>query len=378
MIFLTGAPASSLLDWSEEHLNVPLLKPFQERETADSALEPTLMIRSHQPVWRCLPSATIHQPSELSQKSVYLDHDAWESTLANDEASFLTTTDISCLPDDSNLEGSLTSLHSGLSSEDALSQFYENSFIVHEDLPTSNVTALHPNDGQAMELSSKSIFDDRAPLGSITMRPKPRSHRLTTLSEIPNAAYLRSLEPQTVTVDLVVGILHVSEPRLIKTRRDNRWVELVELTVADHTKAGFGISIWLSQGKVSGSNRAQTQHLRSRMTTIRPRDIVLAKNLALTSFQNKVHGQSLRRANTTLDLLYRVAVDPDDEVGAYTLRELDDKEASDLQLPRVRQVKEWMMSFVGSGPDLLLQPRKNSKDPRVKARLLQELPSDTP
>ena len=377
MIFLTGAPAASLLDWSEENLNVPLLRAFQERQDKDNALEATLMIRSHQPVWRCLPSATIRQPSELSQKSVYLDHDPLESTLANEEASFLTSTEISCLPDDSNLEGSLTSLHSGLSSEDTLSQFYENSFLVHEDLPTFNVTALHPNDDRAMELSSGSISDDRAPLGSITMRPEPKSRCLTILSEIPNAAYLRSLEPQTVTVDLVVGILHVSQPRLIKTRRDNRSVELVELTVADHTKAGFGISIWLSQGKVSGSNKAQTQDLRSRMTTIRPRDIVLAKNLALTSFQNRVHGQSLRRANTTLDLLYRVVVDPDDEVGAYTLRELD-KEASDLQLSRVKQVKEWIMSFVGSGPDLLLQPRKNSKDPRGKARLLQDLPSDTP
>ena len=376
-MILTGAPASSLLDCSEEPLNVPLLKAFEEREDADSALEPTLRTPSHQPVWRCLPSATIYQPSELSRKGVYLDHDPLESTLADDEASFLTTTDISCLPGDLNFEGSLTSLHSELSSEDALSQIYENSFIVHEDLPTSNVTALQPNDGQAMELSSGSPFDDRTSLGSITMRPKPRSHRLTILSEIPNTAYLRSLEPQTVTVDLVVGVLHVSQPRLIKTRRDNRWVELVELTVADHTKAGFGISIWLSQGKVSGSNRAQTRDLRSRMTTIRPRDIILVKNLALTSFRNRVHGQSLRRANTTLDLLYRVAVDHD-EVGAYTLRELDDKEASDLQLARVKQVKEWIMSFVGSGPDLLLQPRKDSKNPSMKARLLQELPSDTP
>ena len=381
MIFLTGAPASSALDWGEECLDAPLLEAFQnrhDRQDRQSHGEANMATLPNQPAWRFLPLATKHLPSGLTQESVYMDQNLADSTLADNETSFLTATDLSLLPNDSILEGTQVSLRSESSSDDVLSQFYEHSFTVHEHMPALNVMTPFSLADEALKSPSERVLNDQEPPGSSLTRAKPRSSRLSTLREIPNAAYLRSLEPQTMTVDLVVGILHISQPRSIKTRRDSRWVELVEMTVADDTKAGFAISIWLSQVKPSNPRKAQEQELHSIVTRIRPRDIVLVKNLALASFQKKVHGQSLRKANTTLDLLYRTVVDSHDEPGAYSLRELDGNDASDVQLGRVKKVKEWVMSFVGSGSDLLLQPRNISKDLQLKTRRQQQLPSDTP
>lgn len=375
MILLTGAPPSSTLEWGEQSLSAPLLAAFgdtqSERSEGDCITPnfPTL------PAWRQLPLVTKHLPSGLSQQSIYLNQNLVESTLADDQTSFFTTSDYSLLPDDTIVEGSQTS-ESG--SNDALTQFYEHSFNIHDDVPASNVTALLSFDDQTLGIPTDSAQDDREPQQPNLTRPKPRSTHLTTLWEIPNAAYLRSLEPQTMTVDLVVGILSISQLRSIRTRRYNRQVELVELTVADDTKSGFGVSIWLPQDQLTNAKSGQEHDLRSRVTSIRPRDIVLVKNLALTSFQKKVHGQSLRKANTTLDLLYRSVVDSHDEQGAYSLQELGGSDMNDVQLCRVKEVKEWVMSFVSSGPDLPLQNEMRSKDPRVRTRLQQQLPSDTP
>lgn len=379
MILLTGAPPSSTLDWGPKSLSVPLLAAFEniqsERSDADSVVTnvPTL------PAWRRLPLVTNHLPSGLSQPSVFLNQNLMRSTLADDETSFFTTSNYSLLPDETIVEGSQTSLRSESGSDDVLTQFYEHSFNIHDDVPASNVTAFLSFDEQTLEIPTDSAQADREPTQSELNRPKPRSIRLTTLREIPNAAYLRSLEPQTMTVDLVVGILSISQLRSIQVRRYNRQVELVELTVADDTKSGFGVSIWLPQHQHTNAKSGEGHDLRSRVTSIRPRDIVLVKNLALTSFQKRVHGQSLRKASTTLDLLYRSVIDSHDEPGAYSLRELGGNATNDFQLCRVREVKEWVMSFVGSGPELPLQKGTGSKDPRAKIRRQQQqLPSDTP
>lgn len=373
MILLTGAPQSSLLDWSEEHLSVPLLEAFQERTDTDCPTISSITSSSNLPAWRRLPLVEKHLLSGLSQESGYLNKDLPESSLGAGDTSFLTTNNVSRLSNGSTLGGTCVSLSSDSGWDEALSQFYENSFLVHEDLPTPNVTALHSGDESTLGVSFVSVEDSQDTQPPSLARLKPQSLRLSTLCQIPNAAYLRSLEPQTVTVDLVVGILHISPPRWIKTCRDNRWVELVELTVADDTKAGFGISMWLSQIKSASSNKATSPDLRSKLTRTRPRDVVLIKNLALSSYQNRVHGQSLRKANTTLDLLFRVMVGSDDEPGAYGWRELEMNDRNDMQLGRVMKVQEWIMSFVGSGPH-----RLPSKTPHRKTRLFEHLPADTP
>ncbi len=359
-------------------MSAPLLAAFGNTPSEQSDGDILIPTLSNLPAWRRLPLVSKHLPSGLSQQSVYLNQNLGKSTHADDQTSFFTTSDYSLLPDDIIVEGSQTSLRSESGSDDALSQFYEHSFNIHDEVPASNVTALLSFDDQTLEMPTDSAQDYREPPQSNLTRPKPRSTRLTTLKEIPNAAYLCSLEPQTMTVDLVVGILHISQLRSIKTRRYNRRVELVELTVADDTKSGFGVSIWLPQDQSTNLRKTEEQDLRSRVTSIRPRDIVLVKNLALTSFQKKVHGQSLRKANTTLDLLYRNVMDSHDEPGAYSLRELGGNDTNDVQLCRVKQVKEWVTSFVGPGPDLPLQSGISSKDPRVRTRLQQQLPSDTP
>lgn len=377
MILLTGAPLSNALDWGEECLSAPPLEAFRGRpltqlnQDAKSSL-PNL------PAWRSLPLAVRHLPSGLSQAGGYLVHKIVEPSTVFTETSFLTTSDLSFIPDDSVAGWTHTSIVSGSSPNDALSQFYEHSFLLHDDLPALNVTALNSFDDSTLKLSSTTEQHAQDSPEAKAVRQRPYSSRLSTLRDIPNAAYLRSLEPQTITIDLVVGILQIPAARSIKTRMANRLVDLVELTVADDTRSGFGISIWLPQNSKPKPLKPLEHDLRSMVLKLRPRDIVLIKNLALTSFQNKVHGQSLRKANTTLDLLYRGMVASHDEPGAYSFRELASGDNNDTQLLRVKQVKEWMISFVGSGSTLPSDHRTSEKDPRAKARRLQQLPADTP
>lgn len=377
MIFLTGAPLSNALDWEEAALSTPLLHAFKDTRDDLGRFPNSSRDGIGRPAWRVLPSTKTKEVSSTnwSQEGVYLDQNLMQSTIADDETSFLATGDLSILPDDSNLEGTLASMASDLGSEDALSQFYEHSFIAHEDIQASNVTTFLSSDDQGWSSPSSSTPANQELSMKVLSPIRPRSTRLSTLREIPNDRYLRALEPQTVTMDLVVGILHILPPRSIKTRRENRWVELVELIVADDTKAGFGISIWLPQDNIPRSRKLQEHDLRSRVTELRPRDIVLVKNLALASFQKKVHGQSLRKANTTLDLLYRNLVDANDKPGAYTRQELNAGKGGDLQLERVRKVEDWIMSFVGSGPHKAETDREGQ---RGKPRPLQQLPPDTP
>ena len=356
-----------------------LLEAFEEERDTKYPADSSTLVSSTPLAWRHVPLESKYLTSGLSQESPKQNQDLVEYTLLDDETSFLTTSDISCLPDDSIVEATQISLRSE-SDDDAVTQFYENSFIIHEELPTSNLTALRLVNESTLGSSPRNIEGDQHLLGLEHTRPKPRSHRLTTLREIPNAAHLHYLEPQTVTIDLVVGILHILPPRTIRTRRYNRLVDLVELTVADDTKAGFGVSMWLSQDtKLSNSKKAPSQNLqRSTMTRLRPRDIILIRNLALATFQKKVHGQSLKKANTTLDLLYRIPTDSDDEQGAYSMWEVDDNNGSDLQLNRIKEVQDWIMSFVGSGPSAVHEPITSSKESCNRANIMQQLPSDTP
>lgn len=369
LIFFTGAPLSKALQWDDQHLTVPSLKAFQDkrRDTRQDSANP-----NDQPAWRILPLKAKHLTSGLTQASDYT-----ERPLSNEhednETSFPTANDIESLPNDSFQTNDLESLSSDDNSEDVASQFYDQSFTIYEEIPAS----------QVIEADSMVVSDPKPPPeileqeASLRVKPKPSSRHLSTLQDVPNASYLRTLEPQTMTIDLVVGILQISQPRWIKTRKYNRWVELVEMTVADETQAGFGVTIWLPPLSSPKAKKAgENNNIRSRVTSLRPRDVVLTKNVALTSFGAKVHGQSMRSANTSVDLLYRDMVDSHDEPGAYSFRELSLIDANDPQLIRVCRVREWIGFFVGRGQMGKHQepqyPGKNSQN-----QTLTELPLDT-
>ena len=110
------------------------------------------------------------------------------------------------------------------------------------------------------------------------------------------------------------------------------------MLVADDTKAGFGLNIWLPAAD------SQSPHLRAAVGALRPQDVVLARNVALSAFRGVVYGQSLRRDTTRLELMYRSGGG-----GTYSARDLAEEGAKEGVVGRVRAVRRWVMEFVGGG-----------------------------
>lgn len=374
IVLLTGAPLSKSLDWADASLCCSLQKCFMERDGKAPYLPPSSSAIAR-PAWRQLPLEVKHLPSGLTQ----LVHDVREESQRTDEeTSFLTVTDISVLSDSIN-ENSSQDFHSSGSSDDALTQFYEHSYAIHEELPTTNIFSLDSIQDESVFSIAESNQENRQEqkaenLEQIIVNSKPRSLNVTSLKDIPNSSVIRRLNPSTMSVDMIIGILSISPPRLIRTKKYGRLVELVEMIVADETKSGFGITIWLPVSKATSTKPPQGGDLRSSVVNLRPQDIVLTRNVALESFRGKVYGQSLRKGVTKLDLLYRTVVDAYDQPGAYSWDELN-RSTDDPQLVKVKQLNEWLMSFVGVG-------KRRSSDGSGKTRRSVKqgwprLPADT-
>lgn len=392
VIFLTGAPLSSSLTWTEKELCAPLQAGFKAKPPVESTAISTEENRA--PSWRLLPLEKPHLPTGLTQLSrenlPFEDGD-----YMNDETSFLSTASLSFRCTNPHECSNERSEGSGTENEqDLFTQYYEHSFALHETIPSSQIIgadslddsfATDPSSFPTAHSSSSQSQPHPDPAAQLA-RSRLTSAPLSDLKDMPNAAHLRSITPQTMTVNLVVGIISISQPRAIRTRKGGRSVELVELLVGDDTKAGFGINIWLPPPPPALQESAhstlpqhlQNDNLRTQTSHLRPQDIVLAKTVALSSFRGQVYGQSLRRGMTTLDLLYRNVVDGDDARGAYGAAEL---EQGEFQVGKVREVKEWVMRFVGAarttGP---LLPAGGGVKSRVggKERRMQVLPDDTP
>ena len=372
IIILTGAPLSISLDWREKALCAPLQPCFSQ--SIKTSLVPVLDVNAN-PAWRSLPLERNRLPTGLSQAS-RVD----EEPDHGEEASFLTADELSLVsssPDRNCLQASQVSLYSD---SDLLSQFYERSFTIHDEIPFSKITQLYSSVDTSFttDYDSTSLLSSDSPevaSGKHLPQAVPFSGRVIDLRDVPNAAYLRSIEPQTMTVNLVAGIIAIPQPRVITTRKDRRSVELVEMLIGDDTKAGFGINIWLHchESGITGGG------LQSKMAQLRPQDVVLVRNVALSSFRGKVYGQSLRKNTTTLDLLYRNALDVHDRQGIYSAQELETRGAEDSYVGKVATVKQWVMTFVGAGanPRQHTTPNATRRERGFNQGQLVTLPPDS-
>ena len=363
IIFLTGAPLSCTLEWTEESLCSPLQSCYTECKNTDNAVPSSETTR---PNWRALPLEARYLPSGFAQDIEAEGHHEEELSQGN-ETSFLTVTEISTISDDDEGPLGRGSQSSGKSTDEVLTQFYEQSYALHEEIDLSDAITLdsmNVNDLSSV-IDSEEIQRPGRRLSGVPPT-KPRSINITSLENIPNAAMIRELGVSTMSVDLLVGIISISAPRTVRTRKFGRMVELVEMIVADNTKAGFGITIWLPEAT------SQANTLRSSITRLRPRDVVLTRNVALNTFKGKVYGQSLRKGITKADLLYRYLMDSHDEPGAYTLAELDSN-VEDSQMMRVREVRDWIKSFIGADQELPADDRKYLRHTTRKV----QLPADT-
>ena len=364
ILVFAGAPLSAALDWDESYLIDSFGEPIAQfagldRERGASFVPATADITSSldNPSWRSIPLERRHLATGLSQTRTE-GHDY-------QGAAFFTVSDIDSFTEDLSQPQYGESQSSSLeTAEHVLSQFYEQSYAVHEDVPSSQIAATAET-GSSLYSNETSSYGSSVESSTFARADIPNVGQVTNLKDVPNATYLNSIHPQTMTVNLIIGIISIPPPRSIKTRRGDH-VELIEILTGDETKSGFAINFWLSSSKSADGD------MRSILTGLRPQDVVSMRNVALSSFRGKVYGQSLRNNMTKLHLLYRNRIDKADVGGCYSAADLGDGTADlQLQVQKTRSVREWVLKFVGNGPG-----PKSKATGRVEAGR-EELPPDT-
>ncbi|KAL9117720.1 MAG: hypothetical protein Q9187_005742, partial [Circinaria calcarea] len=246
LILFTGAPNTCSLRWDEDELSISLLPCFSSPCILPSE---TVQPSNQAPLWRSIPLERQHLPTGLTPnvRQLELVNEPTTNSFDDEETSFLDTKDpfgVFTGPQVNNED--LPPSSEG--AEKLLTQFYEHSFAVHEGLPSSQIIDNdYSYDTTSLTVSSdySSSYDLGSTASPTNTTPKPTipsSAHLSDLEDIPNAAYVRSIEPQTMSVNLIVGIISMHPPRIIKARKDGRTLEVIELTVGDETRAGFGIN----------------------------------------------------------------------------------------------------------------------------------------
>ncbi|GFG01285.1 hypothetical protein IFM5058_00379 [Aspergillus udagawae] len=359
LIFLMGAPTQQNLCWDEEELLDSPIFPFSGPDVEVQVNQP--VSKSHAVKWRLLQDPKVQEQERGN---------AWPE--AGRHAIFLRSQDLTTLNGISSISPD----------NSAISQFYDHSFAVHE---ASEISVPGAHLGDSMQESGLSADSTGTSVASSSDREAPELGSLaiqgclSDLKDIPSATYLQSIVPQTMTVNLIVGIIAIHPPRRIVTRQWKRELDLVEVVVGDETRTGFGVTFWLPLGDETNANGRcdiEAQKLRTSLSSLRPRDIVLLRMVGLSSFRERVYGQSVGRGVTKVDLLHRQRIDATDAGGIYSVRRLqtfrdDETKHGDLQLMKVCKVREWIRLFVDPAPDLV------GGGPRTSSKHGQPLPPDT-
>jgi hypothetical protein len=360
LLLFAGAPRSSTLDWERPNFLDTFSEPFARfsgwASIEDKTQTPPIPLH---PPWRSIPLERRHLATGHSQGP------AWQG------ASFFTTSAVgSFLQKHSPEARDLSQTTTSESAEELLSQFFEQSYARHNDIMSSQL-ATASDAGLSHSNSDSSLATNSSTSFTLSMRAKeiPLCGNLSDLKDIPTAPYLNSIHPQTVTVNLIIGIISVQAPRPIKTRHGAD-VQLIEVLVGDESKSGFGISFWLPVSQpVQGD-------MRNVLDSLRPQDVVLMQNIALNSFRGKVYGQSLRRGMTKVQLLYRNRIGRTDPGGCYNAADLASTTALDshidYQIKKTARVREWSLKFVKLGDS------KSGRASTLGSILTQDcLPPDT-
>lgn len=359
-IVLAGAPESNTLVWDEKAL-LPV-QHIEQSSGTDSPSQPEL------PKWRRLEMESLRMRPILPK----LDIDPPQKEVDTGPAQFFNLTELcsqelgqESVGSDISAEDSRPSQESHEPESEAHAEFYNHSFSIHQAIPSSQIDQSGVTPETPVYESSSEMFPDMASTpGCMVRSPSqrrlsqaPRPKNLTSLGDIPNASYLDSIHPQTKTVNLIVGLKSISPPRVVECGAKKRETELVEMVVGDDTKTDFCITMWLpremhvnwkdgAQEKPEGS-RSQ---LRRGLKFVRPRDVLLIQNVALSTFRGKVHGQSLRGDVTKIDIMFRKKEGDDDLPGVYSVQNLRMATTKDHQILKVKRVRDWLLESVGEGP----------------------------
>lgn len=402
-IILAGAPEANSLKYDEKSL---LPVQHLEHTTSRTSMDSTggsdsdaslTMTKPSMPKWRrlemerlkmrpILPKLDIEQAPkdiDMSAPAEFLDSN---ELVAQDLLTESNGSDVSA--EDSRPSQDSRSSREYEPESQALADFYDHSFSIYEAIPSSQIesqSSITP--GTPIYESSEEMFPEQpsTPGGIIrtssqrrlSQAPKPKT--LSNLNQIPGAAFLNSIHPQTKTVNLIVGVIQIAPSRIVTTGGKfgrPRQMELVELLVGDETKTGFSITMWLpremhvnwkdgAQEKPEGSRSL----LRRSIKAVQIRDVVLIQNVALSFFRGKVHGQSLRGDVTKIDTLFRKKIGEEEQAGCYTVQNLRMATGKDQQILKVKRVRDWLLDFIGEAP--------SEGVTKKKGRRARMMPDDT-
>ncbi|KAJ5632542.1 hypothetical protein N7490_008881 [Penicillium lividum] len=338
-IFLVGAPLPSNLDWDNDELFDAPVPPFHDTDTSSTEYQPYLGQDSIK--WRVLRPLS---------PDIVEDHQSFY--WGPKDPSFLTSHQLINTDSTSNDED-----------DNGLSQFYDHSFAIHE---TSEISASELQEDLTQELDRIAAGPPNEELYQLP--PFRINGPLRDLKDIPMARHLQSIVPQTMSVNLVVGVIAVHPPHRVVTRQWKKELDIIELVVGDETRAGFGINFWLpASAPDQMTAKDEETGLGRVLRTLRPQDIVLLRTVGLGSFRDQVYGQSLRGGMTQVNLLHR----PSTNAG-----ELDKVLPASVEgdLPqKVRRVREWILRFVGTDGVGGISPGM----PETKTERGNRLPPDT-
>ncbi|KAL7951864.1 hypothetical protein V8C42DRAFT_305466 [Trichoderma barbatum] len=285
-------------------------------------------------VWRSVPLNRRPLHTGLSQNHSLLD----VSFQAHRD--FFTTADIlsgddTQSSDDGNDGGAL------------LTQFCEESLAAHKLIPSSQIGSFSMNTTEDTAISFTTASSNDVSLKDPTRSlPTPVPSHLSDLEDVPSAGRILALSPQTVTLNLIVAVISIAQPRTVTTRWGTT-LSLVEVLVGDETKSGFAVTFWLS------NDQATT----SQVSKLRRQDVVLMENVALHVFRGKVYGQSLRKNLTRVSLLWR-----SEGGGYYQNKDIARRAAAKHpQREKTRLVKDWVIHFVGRDLGAITRKRASRK-----------------
>lgn len=186
---------------------------------------------------------------------------------------------------------------------------------------------------------------------------------VTDLKRIPGAQHLQTIQPQTMTVNVLASIIAVQPARTVKLRKRNGEMDIIEVLLGDETRAGFTTNFWLPPIDSQAYHTPDKGSLRPALESLRPGDILLITNIALEHFKGHVYGQSLSRRitrnHTSVTMLSETVVGLSAPVAA-----------------KMHRVRGWSAKFIGRGTKRSAALEPFDRDSR-KRHLVEDLPPDT-
>ena len=208
-IFLTGAPNTESLDWSEARLlTVFTIGPSSVTEnTASGIPQPTASWQA--PKWRSL--AAEPERKERRRETPQPEFFSFSAQIPD--------LDIASKQD-----------------------FLDHSRALIDDLVSSQLAPTNVDETTLLDSTAFSFASEISIPSQISLSPEKPSLALSTnipltdVKQIPSASHILAIAPQTVTLNLLCAVISVSQPRIVAIRRRQATMEIQDLLIGASNK----------------------------------------------------------------------------------------------------------------------------------------------